>query len=138
MDQLRATGALSLSVVAEVDGEVVGYIGFSPIMVESAKAQSPALALAPMAVLPTWQRRGIGTMLGRWSLEECQRAGHAVVLVLGHADNYPRFGFVPAATRNIQCPFPVPDEAFMILELNAGALNGIRGTVRYRSEFAGL
>jgi putative acetyltransferase len=138
VDQLRAAGALSLSVVAEVGGEVVGYVGFSPILIESAKAQSPALALAPMAMLPAWQRRGIGSALLGWSLEACQRAGHAIVIVLGHADYYPRFGFVPAATRNIRCPFSVPDEAFMVLELNAGALNGVRGTVRYRPEFAGL
>jgi putative acetyltransferase len=138
VDQLRAAGALSLSAVAEVGSDVVGYIGFSPVMIGSAEVRSPALALAPMAVLPAWQRQRVGSALVRWSLDACQRAGHSIVVVIGHAGYYPRFGFVPAVPRNIRCPFPVPDEAFMVLELNAGALNSVRGTLRYRPEFAGL
>jgi putative acetyltransferase len=89
-----------------------------------------------MAVRPDHQRSGIGDQLIRAGLKECRRSGYSAVVVLGHPEYYPRFGFVPAHTFGLTCEFPSPPEAFMALELESAALNGIRGLVRYRPEFS--
>ncbi len=84
-----------ISLVAEVGGEVVGHIFFSPVKVESADSAHDAIALGPMAVLPEFQGRGVGSRLVREGLEECLKQDHEVVFVLGHPEYYPRFGFEP-------------------------------------------
>jgi putative acetyltransferase len=124
-----------LSLVAVRDDVIVGHILFSRILIESESSEVPALALAPMAVLPALQREGIGSQLVAEGLESCRRAGHRIVIVVGHPDYYPRFGFVPAGPLGLRAPFPVPSEAFMALELVAGALDGVHGTVRYPPPF---
>jgi putative acetyltransferase len=126
---------LTISLVAVQDDKIVGHIAFSPVRVEAENSSSEAIALAPMAVLPAYQRKGIGSQLVRSGLEECRHLGHEIVVVVGHPDYYPRFGFVPAKTKGLQCEFEVPDEAWMVLELRAGALAGRRGTVRFQPEF---
>ena len=135
VDALRENGAAYVSLVAEEDGEVVGHILFSPLTVESEGGGWEALGLAPMAVLPERQGRGVGSALVREGLEECLRRGREVVFVLGHADYYPRFGFRPAGTLGLICEFPSPEENFMVAELRPGALAGRKGLVRYRPEF---
>lgn len=126
----------ALSLVAVHADKVVGHIMFSTIHIVSAQAEIPALALAPMAVLPDFQRRGLGSELVHQGLKACRRSGHAVAVVLGHPDFYPRFGFVPAAFHGIQAPFPVPDEALMVLALGPPeTLDRISGVVRYPSAF---
>ena len=120
-----------LSLVAEHGGRVIGHILFSPITIETADGPVPTLSLAPMAVRPESQRRGVGSALVRAGLEAARRLGHKSVIVLGHADYYPRFGFVPARPRGIAPPLDVPDEAFMLIELVPGALAGVHGTVRF-------
>jgi len=132
VDGLRRSGALTLSAVAVVGSRVVGHVAFSPVTIGGPHL---ALALAPVAVAPDCQRQGIGSALIRWSLEECRRLEHGVVIVVGEPAYYPRFGFTPAAPFGIQCPFPVPPEAFMVLELSPGATSGCRGMIRYRPEF---
>jgi putative acetyltransferase len=132
VEGLRRSGALTLSAVAVVASRVIGHVAFSPVTIGGPHL---ALALAPVAVAPDCQRQGIGSALIRWSLEECQRLGHGVVIVVGEPAYYPRFGFTPASPFGIQCPFPVPPEAFMVLELSPGAASGCRGMVRYRPEF---
>lgn len=132
VDALRSADALTVSAVAEMGGRVVAHVGFSLITIGG---QHQALALAPVAVAPDFQRQGIGSALIRWSLDECRRLGHGVVTVLGEPAYYPRFGFTPATPFGIECPFPVPSEAFMVLELSPGAARGCRGVVRYRPEF---
>ena len=87
--------------------EIVGHILFTRVVVRGQEAEHPALALAPLAVLPGEQRRGVGTALVRWGIDEASRLGHSLVIVLGHADYYPRFGFVPASRHGIRAPFPV-------------------------------
>jgi putative acetyltransferase len=89
-----------------------------------------------MSVLPACQRKGIGSQLVRAGLEACRHLGHEVIVVLGHPDYYPRFGFIPAKPKDIDCEFEVPDEAWMILELKEGALAGRRGTVKFQTEFS--
>jgi putative acetyltransferase len=88
-----------------------------------------------MAVLPSYQKKGIGSQLVRAGLEECRRLGHKIVVVLGHSDYYPRFGFIPAKPRGIACELEVPDEAWMVLELRENALTGKSGTVKFQPEF---
>lgn len=132
VDALRRAGALALSSVAAIGEQIVGHVAFSPITIGGRR---PALALAPLAVAPDWQRQGIGSALVRCGLDACRRAGHEIVIVLGAPAFYGRFGFMPASEAGIECPFPAPPGAFMVLELSPGAARGCRGMVHYRSEF---
>jgi len=135
VDALRAAGGLTLSLVAVDRRAVVGHVAFSPVTIESECSVFAAVGLAPMAVLPALQRQGVGTELIRRGLEECRQLGQPIVVVLGHPDYYPRFGFEPAGRHGLRCSFDAPAEAFMVAELLAGALAGRRGIVRYRPEF---
>jgi putative acetyltransferase len=124
-----------LSLVAVKTGRVVGHILFSPIVIETHKGAVPALALATMAVRPELQNQGIGSQLVRQGLYECQRLGHKVVVVVGHPHYYPRFGFSSARAKGLEVPFDVSDEAFMVLELIPGILEGMSGMVKYPPAF---
>ncbi len=137
VEALRATDP-HISLVATRDEQVVGHIFFSPVSFEAAGPDASAMGLAPMAVLPEFQQRGIGSRLVRAGLEECRRIGIGAVVVLGHAGYYPRFGFVPACQYGLRCKWPAPDEFFMVTELKPGALDGMRGLVEYRTEFDGV
>lgn len=135
IEKLRNHGVLTMSLVAIQDGEIVGHIAFSPVVIESECLSFKAIALGPMAVLPTCQCKGIGSQMVRLGLEECLNLGHAIVVVVGHPNYYPRFGFVPAKPKGIKCEFEVPDETWMVLELREGALAVRQGTVRFQPEF---
>ena len=137
VDALRKRSATVLSLVATDEGRVIGHILFSPVIIESESSSFGAVALAPMSVLPEYQGKGIGSELVRAGLDECRALGHELVVLVGHADYYPRFGFVPARERSIECEFEVPDEAWMLLELREGALGGRKGTVKFQTEFGG-
>ncbi len=128
----------ALSLVALRDDAVVGHILFSAIHIVRDGGDVPALALAPMAVRPAFQRQGIGSALVRGGLEACRRAGHRIVVVLGHAEYYPRFGFTLAGECSVRAPFEVPDEAFMVLSLVDGGLDDVAGVVRYPAPFSDL
>ena len=125
----------SISLVATLDEQVIGHILFTAITIEPPVDRRVA-GLAPMAVRPPFQRRGVGGKLVRAGLEECRQRGYAAVVVLGHPTYYPRFGFVPAQTHGLRCEFAVPPEAFMALELQAGTFKEGGGLVRYRPEFS--
>jgi putative acetyltransferase len=135
VEKLRNRGMLAISLVALSDGHVVGHITFSPVTVKSENSRFQATALGPMAVLPSYQRKGIGSQLVPVGLEECRNLGNDVVVLVGHPDYYLRFGFAPARSRGIECEFEVPDEAWMLFELREGALADRRGTVTFRPEF---
>ncbi|MEO0775205.1 MAG: N-acetyltransferase [Bacteroidota bacterium] len=124
-----------LSIVAEVDGQLVGHALLTRIAIEGADRRFPSLALAPISVAPTWQRRGIG---GR-TIEEAHRVaqdlGHDSVVVLGHADYYPRFGYERASRYGIVLPFEVPEENAMVRALREGGLTGVAGRVIYPAAF---
>ena len=135
VDKLRNRGVLTISLVALQDSEIVGHIAFSPVRVETGRSRFEATTLAPLAVLPAYQRKGIGSQLVGAGLEECRHLGHEIVVLVGHPDYYPRFGFVQAKTKGLECEFEVPDEAWMVLELRGHALAGRRGTVRFQPEF---
>ena len=135
IDKLRNRDIVTLSLVASQEGQIVGHILFSPATVTSEYSSFEVIALAPMAVIPEYQRKGIGSQLVLAGLEECRRLGHEIVVVLGHPDYYPRFGFIPAKPKGIACEFEVPEEAWMILELREGTLAGRRGVVKFQPEF---
>jgi putative acetyltransferase len=133
VDALRDQGYARISLVAELAGRVVGHIFFSdlPIAIEAGTVE--ALALAPLAVLPSDQGRGIGSALVDLGLKACRRAGHRIVVVVGHPEFYPRFGFSARLAERLGSPFPGP--AFMAIELDPGALEGVEGAVRYPPPF---
>ena len=135
VDALRAAAHPHISLVATDGGQVVGHIFFSPVSIEPEDSSFRELGLAPMAVLPGRQRQGVGSALARAGLDECRRAGRSAVVVVGHPEYYPRFGFRPAAGFGLRCEYPVPDEAFMAVELEPGALANSHGLVKYRPEF---
>jgi putative acetyltransferase len=124
-----------LSLVAEIEGRIVGHILFYPIEIKSDDQVFPSLALAPMAVLPEYQKQGIGSRLVEEGLKKARQLGSKSVIVLGHAAYYPRFGFEPAGKWGIRPPFEVPDAVFMALELVRDGLKDIQGTVEYPPEF---
>ncbi len=135
IDILRKRGAVTLSLVAVEGKQVVGHVLFTPITIESQHSHAPALGLGPVAVLPSHQRKGIGSALISTGLEHCRSAGHDAVVVLGSPDYYPRFGFVQAHLCGIRFEQDVPQEVFMVLELQPGALAGRTGIARYQPEF---
>lgn len=134
VDALRAGGGATLSLVAMLDGRVVGHILFSPLRV----GEIVGAALAPMAVLPDHQRRRIGSQLVREGIRRLEDAGCPFVIVLGHADYYPRFGFTPASERGITCPWDVPDDVFMLRMLDRERMASVSGQAVYRPEFSTL
>lgn len=137
IEKLRQTEKFipGLSLVAELNDEIIGHILFYPVVVQSATSRFYTLSLGPMAVAPEYQRKGIGSQLVIEGLKEAKKLGHKSVIVLGHSDFYPRFGFKPASQWNIRAPFDAPDEAFLALELVEGELKGKSGTVEYPEEF---
>jgi putative acetyltransferase len=134
VEALHRVGAAVVALVAERDGEVVGHILFSPVSVDPATPKR-LVGLAPMAVAPEFQRRGIGTLLVGEGLDRCRSAGAEAVVVLGHADYYPRFGFRPAGNFGLRCEYDVPPEVFMALELVPDSLRDVSGVVKYHQAF---
>ena len=133
VERLWSEGVVLASLVAELKGRVVGHILFSRMSIDTDHAAIPAVALAPMAVLPEYQRRAIGGQLIRCGLDLLRRRGEHVVVVLGHPDYYPRFGFSAERAGSLESPFP--RNGFMALELIPNALDGVRGKVRYPTAF---
>jgi putative acetyltransferase len=136
VDALRGHAKPFVSLVAEKDDAVVGHIAFTPVALDG--FDGLLIGLAPMAVVPAAQRSGMGSMLVRAGLERCTALGAVAVVVVGHPEYYPRFGFVPAGRFGLSSEYDVPPEAFMALELRPGALRGASGTVRYHDAFRAL
>ena len=137
MDRLRDSGKVTLSLVAVENDSIVGHILFAPVTIKSDNAKHDALTLGPIAVLPSCQRRGIGSRLIEYAFKECRRLGHKVIVLVGHPEYYPRFGFVSASSKGLICEYDgVPDEVWMVAELVPGALDGISGGVRFPPEYA--
>jgi len=134
VDALRESGDAVLSVVAEEDGRIVGHVLFSRLTIHGARGEIvAALALAPMAVVPERQRQGVGTALLTGALRECRARGERIVIVLGHPEFYPRFGFSHERASRLDSEYQC--DAFMALELEAGALQGLAGRVEYAAPF---
>ena len=138
VDLLRSTSCVLVSQVALVGDRIVGHILFSPLIIETSEGERIAAALAPMAVLPEWQRRGAGSALVRAGLEACRNQGIDAVIVVGHPEYYPRFGFSSTLALDLQSSYSDLGDAWMALELRPGALAGVSGRVRYPAAFAGI
>ena len=136
VDALRRSCPDVLSLVTEDEDRVIGHILFTPAVVDSGGTRTRGMGLAPMAVLPERQRDGIGSALVEQGLRLLEDRACPFVIVIGHPDYYPRFGFELASKYDITCQWEgVPDEAFMILILDEAAMEGVAGLVRYRDEF---
>ena len=135
---IKRSGRPVVSLVACCDQSPVGHIFFSPVEIKSEGPPIAALALAPMAVLPAFQRQGIGTRLVEAGLEESARQGCGVVVVLGHPAFYRRFGFGPASAMGLRSVYSSAGDAFMAIELSKGVLAGRSGFVEYPAEFANV
>lgn len=137
VDALRQEARPVVSLVAEDAGAIVGHIMFSPVSLPG-HADLKIMGLAPMAVAPKYQRKGIGSALVRDGLEECRYLGCGAVVVLGHPEYYPRFGFAPGARFGIGCEYDAPEATFMVIELQAGFLRGASGKVKYHQAFSNV
>ena len=134
VEALRKQASPVISLVAEEQGEIVGHILFSPVTL-TGNAELKIMGLAPMAVLPRCQGRGIGTALVKAGLAACKEHGYGAVVVLGHTWFYPRFGFVASVHFGIRCEYDAPEEAFMVMELKPGYLEGAGGTIKFHPAF---
>lgn len=136
VNALRSACQDAVSLVAVSDGRIVGHILFTPVIVSDSAHKVKGMGLAPMAVLPECQRRGIGSLLVESGLRILGAQNCPFVIVLGHTEYYPRFGFVPASRHGLDCQWDgVPDEAFMVLVLDEAVMSGVSGMARYREEF---
>jgi putative acetyltransferase len=135
VERLRKRARFYLGLVAVNRTQVVGHILFTGVTLHGDRPPETIVALAPMAVLPGRQREGIGSALVREGLAACRSCGHDVVVVVGHPDFYPRFGFVRARPLGLRSEPAFPDEAFMVAELTPGVLAGRRGVVVYGGDF---
>jgi putative acetyltransferase len=135
VDALRSNGGVMLSLVAISDGQVVGHIMYSPL---SVGGKVSGAALGPMAVLPEYQGQGIGSELVNGGNQRLRNDGCPFIIVLGHPEYYPRFGFKPASTCGITCEWEVPDDVFMVLVLDEAKMRGVSGLAKYRPEFSSV
>lgn len=134
VDALRGHTFPYVSLVADDKGIIAGHILFTPVHLPG-HPRARLMALAPMAVRPEFQRSGVGSALVVEGLHQAREAGAGAVVVLGHPAYYPRFGFVPASRHGIRCTYEVPDEAYLVVELQPGHLDGLSGTVQYHAAF---
>ncbi len=138
VDKLREAPTFieELSLVAELNGQVVGHILFTPIVIDNGTQQFQSLVLAPVSVLPEFQKMGIGGQLIRAGHCKSKELGFQSVILIGHPDYYPKFGYKPASIWGIKTQIPLPSEdVFMAVELTKGRLEGVSGTVIFPPEF---
>ena len=126
---------LSLVATDKDHNKILGHILLSKILISNDTQRVESLALAPVSVLPEYQGRGVGKLLITEALKEAKKLRVGSVVVLGHPEYYPKFGFKKASLWGIKAPFEVPDEAFMAIELKENALDNVSGTVEYSSAF---
>jgi putative acetyltransferase len=136
VDQLRQRCDDLLALVAVLEGRIVGHILFTPAVIERRKQTVQGMALAPMAVLPEYQRQGVGSQLVRAGIEALKQVECPFIILVGHPTYYPRFGFEPASRYRIRSEWAVPDDAFMVLVLDEQQKEGLSGIAKYRPEFS--
>jgi putative acetyltransferase len=131
VNALRSSGRTYISLVAETEERVIGYILFTPVELSGNQNNLKIMGLAPMAVSSQYQNKGIGSKLVKAGLDCCKSLGYDAVVVLGHPNYYPKFGFIPS----IKSEYKVPDDVFMIIELVKGALKNHKGIIKYHEAF---
>ncbi|MGL4362628.1 MAG: GNAT family N-acetyltransferase [Cellulosilyticaceae bacterium] len=119
-----------LSLVAEINEEVVGHIMFTKAKVDN----NEVLALAPLSVLPSYQKQGVGTALIKEGHRVAKKLGYKCILVVGSEKYYPRMGYIPAETIGIEAPFEVPSQNFMVYCIDSSQ-KSIKGVIEYAEEF---
>ena len=134
VELLRGRNKAPVALVAASDNKIVGHIMFSPVTITPASKSFRAVGLAPLSVLPEFQRQGIGSMLAREGLKKCAAAGYEIAVVLGSHYYYPRFGFSRASLYGLGNEYDT-DENFMAIALKNGVLDKVSGTVQYSPEF---
>ncbi|MDH5250853.1 MAG: N-acetyltransferase [Cyclobacteriaceae bacterium] len=137
VERLRKSSAFipELSMVAEIENKVVGHILLTKLKIKNDKNEFDSLALAPISVLPDYQRKGIGGMLIEQSHRKAKELGYKSIIVLGHKEYYPKFGYKQADKFGIELPFDVPRENCMVIALTENGLNGVNGIAEYPEEF---
>lgn len=138
VDKLRKAPTFidELSLVAELNGQVVGHILFTSIVIDNGTQQFQSLILAPVSVLPEYQKMGVGGQLIRAGHQKAKEIGFQSAILIGHPEYYPRFGYRPASTWGIKTQIPLPsDDIFMAVELTEGALSKVSGMVIFPPEF---
>jgi len=136
VDNLRKNCEELTSIVALENGKIVGHIVFSPVIIERDGSTVGGMGLAPVAVLPEYQRKGIGTQLVHKGIEQLRRSKCPFIIVLGYPEFYSRFGFEQASQFGIYSQWEgIPDNAFMILWIDTSMKNRVSGIAKYRSEF---
>lgn len=140
VDAMRETSEYvpELSLIAELDGQIVGHALFSEVTVEQETGELTALSLGPIAVLPEHQRQGIGSTLIEHGHRRGREMGYPFVVLIGHPWYYPRFGYVPARQHGLVTIWDVSDPVFMVCELEPGALEHAAGEIRYPEPFRKL
>ncbi|MEN8119528.1 MAG: N-acetyltransferase [Bacteroidota bacterium] len=138
VDILRDSNINLISLVAEENDVILGHILFSPVQLSNNLENVAIAGLAPMAVFPDYQKKGIGSALVQKGLEYCREAAYKAVVVLGHPEYYPKFGFVPSVQFNIKSEYDVPENVFMVQELEKGALKNCSGVISYHEAFGNV
>lgn len=135
VERLRNATAFipELSLVAEIDDQVVGHILLTKI--KNTRQTFDSLALAPVSVLPAFQKQGIGGQLIEFAHKKAKELGHQSIVLLGHKNYYPKFGYSQADQFQIELPFDAPKENCMAIELTNNGLKGVNGLVEYPKEF---
>ncbi len=127
------TAKPSLSLVAVEDGRMVGHVLYTKAKINRAAESVSAQILAPLAILPDFQKKGVGGRLIKEGLNQLADAGVELVFVLGHPDYYPRSGFTPAGVLGFEAPYPIPEKysgAWMVQELCSGVIGRVKGKVQ--------
>ena len=138
VNALRNSGIPFLSLVYEENHDLVGHILFTPVELVGDTSGIRVTGLAPMAVVPSLQKKGVGSSLVKAGIQECISEGYDAIVVLGHPNYYPKFGFRPSVDYGIKSEYEVPDDVFMVLELKKNSLNRIKGTVKYHATFGSV
>ncbi|MCP4357246.1 MAG: N-acetyltransferase [Chloroflexi bacterium] len=138
VNRLREVGVELISLVALMEGQIVGHALFSPMTLRSESETWPTVGLGPIGVLSIYQKQSIGGKLISAGMTACHAAGYEELFVLGHPSYYPRFGFRVTRPYHIRCAYDVPEDVFMVVELRPGALNGKSGIAHYHPAFDGV
>lgn len=135
---LRDSSATYISLVYEENNELVGHIFFTPVELVGDTSDLRLIGLAPMAVMPKMQNKGIGSALVQAGIQKCLIEDYDAIVVLGHPNYYPKFGFVPSVNYGIKSEYEIPEDVFMVMELKENALIGKQGTVKYHEAFSSV
>jgi putative acetyltransferase len=126
-----------LSLVAELNGRIVGHVVLSKVHFRGKQGTADILALGPMSVVPSQSHRGIGSELIEAAVARAKPLCYEAIVVAGHPDYYLRFGFKSARDCDVSCNLRIPEDALTVMELRKGALSG-GGEVEYPDLFKAL